>query len=109
MASDNDGGSPITSYIVEYRDGSDLASSFQNRSFGPSVLSSTLDGLRPFVTYEVRIRANNIVGSSSPSNSLNSQTHPEGKTLEEEERWEGSKIVGVDMGVVHQGERGGMN
>ena len=79
VASSNNGGSPITSHIVEYRDTSNPSVTFQNRTFAADALSVALDGLSPFVTYEVRVRANNIAGLSTPSNSLTTRTHPDGE------------------------------
>lgn len=77
--STSDGGSPITSHIVEYRNASDSSATFQSRAFAANALLAVLDGLVPFLMYEVRVRADNIAGMSAPSNSLTTRTHPDGK------------------------------
>jgi hypothetical protein len=63
---------------VQYRDSS-TSSEFVSRSFGANILSATLDNLVPFVDYELRVSAENVAGSSAPSNSLMERTHPAGK------------------------------
>lgn len=78
-ASANDGGTPLTTYLVQYRVSADSGVEFQSRTFDASVLSANLDNLAPFTNYEVRVRAENLAGLSDPSNSLQSLTHPEGE------------------------------
>ena len=77
-ASTNDGGSPITGYVVEYRVSSDMGSQFVMQSVGSGVLSTTLTGLVPFTTYDVRVRGENAVGPSDPSATLQRRTDPDG-------------------------------
>ena len=69
----------MTAYVVEYRDAAQTSAQFQSREFPPSPLSGSLDGLVPFVNYEVRVRGENIAGQSGPSNNLRATTHPAGK------------------------------
>ena len=78
-ASANDGGSPITGYVVEYRNTSDSASQFMMRSVGGDVFTAILVGLVPFTTYDVRVRGENIVGHSDPSATLQRRTDPDGE------------------------------
>ena len=68
-ASQEDGGSPITGYIVEYRPTSSPASAFETSFVEEDILSTTLDGLTPSTEYEVRVRGENAVGRSAPSTS----------------------------------------
>ena len=77
-ASTNDGGSPITGYVVEYRDTSELGSDFSMQSVGSGVLSTTLTALAPFTTYDVRVRGQNAVGPSDPSATVQGRTDPDG-------------------------------
>ena len=89
-ASTNDGGSPITSYVVEYRDSSLSSSPFQVSRVNSDISSTQLDGLAAFVNYEIRVRAENAVGLSDPSNALFGRTHPDGimlMTMEWEWSW----------------------
>lgn len=84
VASADDGGTTITGYVVEYRDSAaPTSSAFQSRSFAADVLSTNLDNLLPFINYEVRVRGENIAGVSNPSNTRQSQTHPEGEPHQE--------------------------
>ena len=78
-ASANDGGSPITGYVVEYRNTSDSSSQFMMRSVGGDIFTTTLVGLVPFITYDVRVRGENIVGHSDPSATLQRRTDPDGE------------------------------
>ena len=80
-ASTNDGGSPITGYVVEYRNASDSASQFVMRSVGRGVLTATVVGLAPFTTYDVRVRGENIVGRSDPSTTVQRRTDPDGELI----------------------------
>ena len=79
-ASTNDGGSPITGYVVEYRNASDSASQFMMRS-GRGVLTTTVIGLAPFTTYDVRVRGENLVGRSDPSTTVQRRTDPDGELI----------------------------
>ena len=72
--STNDGGSPITGYVVEYREGS---ATFLSVSLDEDSRGMTLTDLSPFTTYDVRVRTMNIVGLSDPSGTLSTQTHPD--------------------------------
>ena len=78
-ASANDGGSPITGYVVEYRNTSDSTSQFMMRSVGGDVFTTILVGLVPFTTYDVRVRGENIVGHSDPSATIQRRTDPDGE------------------------------
>lgn len=78
-ASAEDGGSPLTAYVVEFRDSTATMVQFQSQSFGPEALTVNLGDLAPFVSYEVRVRGQNIAGLSAPSATRISQTHPEGE------------------------------
>ena len=80
-ASTTDGGSPITGYVVEYRNTSDSASQFMMRSVGRDILTTTVIGLVPFTTYDVRVRGENIVGRSDPSTIVQRRTDPDGKLI----------------------------
>lgn len=73
--STNDGGSPITGYVVEYREGSEP---FVSINLDENSRGTTLTDLSPFTTYDVRVRTMNIVGFSDPSGTLTPQTHPDG-------------------------------
>ena len=64
-ASEKDGGSPITGYVVEYRPTSNP--SFETQVVERDVFSMTLDGLTPSTEYDVRVRGENAVGRSVPS------------------------------------------
>lgn len=62
---DSDGGSPITGYVVEYKE--KLASTW--KSFyepDPKKLNAIISDLRTGASYVVRIRARNIEGDSEP-------------------------------------------
>ena len=58
----SDGGSPVTHYIVEKRQGSDEF--VQALSVDGSTCSVTIDGLTPDCNYEFRVFAQNEAGSS---------------------------------------------
>ena len=75
--SQEDGGSPITGYIVEYRPTSSRASPFEIWFVKRDVLSTTLDDLTPSTEYEVRVRGENAVGRSNPSTSKWAKTKPD--------------------------------
>lgn len=77
--STNDGGSPITAYVIEYRDTSVVTSPFRQIRVDSDTTSTRLEGLMAFVNYDIRIRAENAVGLSDPSNSLSGRTHPAGE------------------------------
>ena len=76
VASVNDGGSPLTGYIIEYRVS---GGEFSGVAVVSDVVATTIDGLTPFGLYEVRVVGENMVGRGEPSNSLVEQTHPAGE------------------------------
>jgi Fibronectin type III domain/Immunoglobulin I-set domain len=65
-APDSDGGSPITGYLVEYKE---KAASTWKSFFEPDAkkLSASIPELRTGAAYVVRIKARNIEGDSEPS------------------------------------------
>ena len=73
----NDGGSPITSYVVECHAASDPASSFQRQVVARDVFSTTLEGLTPSTEYDVRVRGENAVGHSVSSVTMRTKTDGE--------------------------------
>ena len=75
----NDGGSFITSYLVEYRPALEPASPFETHLLGEDVFSTTLDGLTPSTEYEVRVRVENAMGRSVPSITMRTKTKVDGK------------------------------
>ena len=75
----NDGGSPITGYVVEHRSALDPASPFETHLLGEDVYSTTLDGLTPSTKYEVRVRVENAVGRSQPSVTMQTKTKDNGE------------------------------
>ena len=75
----NDGGSPITGYIVEHRSALDPASPFETHLVGEDVYSTTVDGLTPSTKYEVRVRVENAVGRSQPSVTMETKTKDSGE------------------------------
>ena len=75
----NDGGSPITGYIVEHRSALDPASPFETNLVGEDVYSTTLDSLAPSTEYEVRVRVENAVGRSQPSVTIETKTKDNGE------------------------------
>ena len=77
-SSENDGGSPITGYVVEYRPTSNP--SFETQVVERDIFSVTLDGLIPSTEYDVRVRGENAVGRSDPSAILRTKT--EGELIE---------------------------
>ena len=74
----NDGGSPITGYVVEHRSALDPTSPFETHLVGEDV-STTLDDLAPSTEYEVRVRVENAVGHSDPSVTMRAKTKVDGK------------------------------
>ena len=81
-ASTNDGGSPLTGYIIEYKVS---GGEFSSVAVASDVVATTIDGLTPFGLYEVRVVGENAVGRGEPSNSLQEQTHPAGEERDGEE------------------------
>ncbi|CAH2099215.1 unnamed protein product [Euphydryas editha] len=65
---DNDGGAPITGYIIEYKEkfGKDWVKGVEVPG---DALSATQDGLKEGCTYEFRVRAVNKAGPGEPSDS----------------------------------------
>lgn len=63
---DNDGGSPITGYVIEFKD--KFGKEWQKAKEVPAdCLASTVDGLKEGNQYEFRIRAVNKAGPGEPS------------------------------------------
>ena len=75
----NDGGSPITGYVVEHHSALDPASPFETHLVGEDVFSTTVDGLTPSTKYEVRVRVENAVGCSQPSVTMQTMTKDSGE------------------------------
>ena len=75
----NDGGSPITGYLVQYRPVLDPTSPFETHLFGEDVVLTTLDNLAPSTEYEVRVRVKNAVGRSDPSVTMRAKTKADGE------------------------------
>ena len=75
--SNDDGGSPLTNYVIEYRLSGDEEFVFVVAS--DNTLSATITGLTPYGQYEVRVRGENAVGRGDPSNSRSARTHSEGE------------------------------
>ena len=73
----DDGGSPLTNYIIEYRLMDEAE--FDSITILPDTLSATITGLAPYGQYEVQVRGENAVGHGEPSISLSVQTHPDGE------------------------------
>ncbi|KAI5639981.1 immunoglobulin i-set domain-containing protein [Phthorimaea operculella] len=65
---DNDGGAPITGYVIEYKEkfGKDWV---KGKEVPGDCLAATQDGLKEGGTYEFRIRAINKAGPGEPSDS----------------------------------------
>ena len=75
----NDGGSPITGYVVEHRSALGPASPFETHLVGEDIYSTTLDGLTPSTKYNVRVRVENAVGHSDPSVTMRAKTKVDGE------------------------------
>ena len=80
-ASVDDGGSPVTGYVVEYRNLSATPSPafLLSISVAPNVFDLELTGLAPFTDYQVRVRGENVAGVGLPSNTQQARTRPEGE------------------------------
>ena len=76
-AGTDDGGSPLTNYVVEYRLPDETE--FSDVTTSADTLGATITGLTPYGRYEVRVRGENVVGRGEPSDSLLAQTHPAGE------------------------------
>ena len=76
-ASEKDGGSPITGFVVEYHAASGPPSSFETQVVARDVFSTTLDGLTPSIEYDVRVRGENAVGRSDSSATIRTKTDGE--------------------------------
>ena len=81
-ASNKDGGSPITGYMVEYYITSNHVPELKTQSVGSNIFSVTLDGLAPSTKYDVWVRAVNSEGHSVPSTTVQIQTDPDGGFIE---------------------------
>ena len=79
-ASEKDGGSLITGYVVEYQKASDPTSSFETRVVRHDVFSIIVDELIPSTEYVVRLRGENEVGRSDPS--VTKTTKTDGELIE---------------------------
>ena len=79
VACTNDGGSPITGYVVEYHSALDPASPFEMHLVGEDIVSTTLDDLSPSTEYEVRVTVENAVGHSDPSVTMRAKTKADGE------------------------------
>ena len=66
-APDDDGGSPITNYIVEKRIQGEVKWSVVNRNVPCPEETFTVTGLRPETLYEFRVTAENKAGQGPPS------------------------------------------
>ena len=69
-ASTDDGGSPLISYVVQYRLSGEEAAPFNEVTFGNDVFTMTITGLTPYGLYEVRVLGENLVGRGDSSASL---------------------------------------
>ena len=76
----DDGGSPLTNYVIEYRLLND--ESFISVVASVDDLSATISGLTPYGLYEVQVRGENAVGRGDPSSSLSTRTHSEGEHVD---------------------------
>lgn len=66
-APDSDGGSPITGYVIEYKE--KMASTWKSYvESDPNKLTTIIPDLRTGAQYVVRVRARNVEGDSEPSN-----------------------------------------
>lgn len=76
-APSSDGGSPVTSYIIEYRPTSSN-DTYSQTNVPANALTGSISGLLPYKEYDVRMRAVNIAGTSSASNVYSPavRTHP---------------------------------
>lgn len=73
------GNSPITGYIIQYKLGSDPWPTLPPKITVPGSQSSmTLQGLRPAQVYHIQILAENRLGVSEPSQSIQVSTLEEG-------------------------------
>lgn len=65
---ENDGGAPITGYVIEYKEkfGKDWVT---GKEVPGDSLKGTQDGLKEGCTYEFRVRAINKAGPGEPSDS----------------------------------------
>ena len=65
--------------MVEYRPALDPASQFETHLLGEDVYSTTLDSLTPSTEYDVRVRVENAVGHSDPSETMQTKTKDNGE------------------------------
>lgn len=63
---DNDGGAPITGYVLEYKD-KFSKEWVKAKEVGPDDLAATVDGLKEGNQYEFRVKAVNKAGPGEPS------------------------------------------
>ena len=78
--SSNDGGSPITGYVVEYSTTSDSVS--QKKELAASDRCTTLDDLIPFTLYNVWVRGKNTLGTGVASATMQATTKAGGEFIE---------------------------
>ena len=73
----SDGGTPVTSYVIEYRP-STSNDSYSSTNVPANVQSYGLTDLLSYTEYDVRLRAVNIAGTSPPSDVYSPavRTHP---------------------------------
>ena len=76
----NDGGCPITSFVVEYSTTSDSES--QHKELAASDLCTTLDDLLPFTLYNVWVRGKNALGTGAASATMPAMTKATGELIE---------------------------
>lgn len=75
----DDGGTPVTSYIIEYRPTTETNGTFKSQVVQASgSMTAEVTGLLFYTEYDVRMRAVNIAGVSGPSSVFTPpvQTHP---------------------------------
>ena len=68
----NPGGSPITNYNVQYREGT--TGNFTDAGYDGIATSTTISGLTPGTSYQVQVRAKNAEGTGGWSNSATGTT-----------------------------------
>ena len=76
VAPSNNGGSPVTGYVIEYK----LSSSAVYSVVSTTSTAHTLGGLLPYMEYELRIFSENVVGQSLPTSTVSVTTLSEGTT-----------------------------
>ncbi|GAB6026603.1 Down syndrome cell adhesion molecule-like protein 1, variant 2 [Chamberlinius hualienensis] len=94
-----DGGSPITQYMVQYKNGSeDWGAHHLNVTVNHPEVTTVVRGLRPGIAYRFRLIAINAVGAGKPSNGVGIRTTeeaPSAPPVDIEARAETSQSVRV--------------